>query len=214
MKKKRLFILTALALTVCLLFTLFAVACDNDTNGDDNPTDPSDLLFTNGTFTGVADDSALPAPISWTGAAGSTSSSSATPSGESNLLSGVVDTSTSAWRDLRKKYSDIDIATPGKGSSSKDNEDLDDDKILMIYNKVETSYNYTSTSHTLEINSYYKLSIDVKTMLADDNTDERAGAYISVGSGAEAAWEAIDTKGEWVTYTLYIESSELSTGTI
>ncbi|MDE5548975.1 MAG: hypothetical protein K2J13_01845, partial [Clostridia bacterium] len=116
---------------------------------------------------------------------------------------------------MKKKYSDIGIETPGRGISSQNgNDDLNDDNVLMIYNKVATSYKYTSTSHNLDINSYYKLSIDVKTLLDGDNTDELAGAYITVSGGAEANWAAINTQGEWKTYTLYIETSELTSGTI
>ncbi|MDE5990762.1 MAG: hypothetical protein K2H36_04175, partial [Clostridia bacterium] len=156
----------------------------------------------------------------WTGAVGSSSYSSATPSGDSNLRSGVVDSATAAWRSLKRKYSDITIDSPGRGITSENIEDedlkkeLDDGKILMIYNKTATSYKYTSSSHNLDINSYYKLSVDVKTMLDNDNTDELAGAYINVSGGAEANWEAINTNGEWRTYTLYIETSELSSGSI
>ena len=97
---------------------------------------------------------------------------------------------------------------------SEDNDELDDDKILMIYNKTATSYKYTSSSHSLDANSYYRLSIDVKTMLGSDNADPLAGAYISVTGAAEANWEAINTNGEWKKYELYIESSELSSGSI
>lgn len=216
MNKKRLFILTALMLAVCLVFTMFAVACDDSKGGDDGDKDnsSSNLLFTNGTFTGTGDNTELSAPNSWTGSVGSSSSSTATPSGDSNLRYGVADTATSAWRALRRKYSDIDIASPGRGPSSDKDDELDDSKVLMIYNKKATSYKYTSTSHSLDVNSYYKLSVDVKTMLDADNTDPLAGAYISVTGGAEAEWKAINTNGEWRTYELYIESSEISNGSI
>ncbi len=214
-KKKRLFILTALMLTICLLFSLFAVACDDEKPGNnDEDADSSSLLFTNGTFSGTSDDSELSSPNGWTGSVGSSSSSSATPSGDSNLRSGVVNTASSAWKSLKRKFSDIDIDSPGRGTSSEDNDELDDDKILMIYNKTATSYKYTSSSHSLDANSYYRLSIDVKTMLGGDNADPLAGAYISVTGAAEANWEAINTNGEWKKYELYIESSELSSGSI
>ena len=93
MNKKRLFILTALMLAVCLVFTMFAVACDDSKGGDDGDKDnsSSNLLFTNGTFTGTGDNTELSAPNSWTGSVGSSSSSTATPSGDSNLRYGVAD---------------------------------------------------------------------------------------------------------------------------
>lgn len=217
MNKKRLFILTALMLTICFIFTMFAVACDKDTEKkpNDDGTSNSSLLFTNGTFNSTDEDSELSSPANWTGSVGSSSSSSATPSGDSNLRTGVVNTASKTWKSLKKKYSEITIDSPGRGISSEGgNEELKDENILMIYNKTATSYKYTSSSSSLDTNSYYKLSIDVKTMLDSDNTDELAGAYISVSGSAEANWEAINTNGEWKTYTLYIETSELSTGSI
>ncbi len=216
MNKKRLFIFTALILTVCLIFTMFAAGCDKDENNGNDNNDSSDLLFNNGTFAQTGDDSTLSTPNSWTGAAGSTSSSSttATPSSDKDLTKGVVSSATSAWKALTKKHSDISISSPGRGPSSQNNKELDDQNILMIHNKTATSYKYTSSSHSIDTESYYKLSVDVKTLLGSDNTDALAGAYIYVNGAAYAGWEAIDTKGEWKTYTLYIETSELSSGSI
>ncbi|MDE6870334.1 MAG: hypothetical protein K2J75_06365, partial [Clostridia bacterium] len=108
----------------------------------------------------------------------------------------------------------ITASSPGRGSSSENNKELDDDKVLMINNRKPTSYKYTSDSHTLDAKSYYKLSVDVKTILDADNTDDLAGAYIYVNGAAYAAWEAIDTHNEWKTYTAYIETSETTSGSI
>ena len=217
MNKKRIFILTALILAVCLVFSMFAIACDpkDENNDPDNTT--SNLLFTNGTFAGGTGSSALTAPSNWTGAPGSTSSSSSstyTPSGEDDLTKGVVGTSSTNWRNLQKNYKHITSSSPGRGSSSESNKELDDDKVLMINNRKATSYKYTSDSHTLDAKSYYKLSVDVKTILDADNTDDLAGAYIYVNGAAYAKWEAIDTHNEWKTYTAYIETSEISSGSI
>ena len=213
MNKKRLFILTALILVVCLAFSLFAAACDND---ETTPTDntETDLLFTNGTFKLTSDTAVLSSPNNWTGAPGSTSSSNATPSDDDDLTKGVVDSSSAAWKNLKKEYKTISISSPGRGKTSETNENLDDNKILMIHNMVPTAYKYTSGSTTINKNSYYKLSVDVKTLLDDDNTDPLAGAYIYVNGSAYAGWTAIDTNGEWKTYTLYIEGSQLADGTI
>ncbi|MDE6211154.1 MAG: hypothetical protein K2G42_04205, partial [Clostridia bacterium] len=127
---------------------------------------------------------------------------------------GVVGTSSTNWRDLQKDYKHITSSSPGRGSSSENNKELDDDKVLMINNRKPTSYKYTSDSHTLDAKSYYKLSVDVKTILDADNTDDLAGAYIYVNGAAYAAWEAIDTHNEWKTYTAYIETSETTSGSI
>lgn len=216
MNKKRLFILTALILAVCLVFSMFAVACDDKDGKDDNKdTADSTLLFTNGTFAAGSSDSALSSPSNWTGAAGSTSgSSTATPATDKDLTKGVVNTSNSGWRSLQKEYSHITASSPGRGRSSEGNEELDDDSVLMINNRTATSYRFTSDSHTLDAKSYYKLSVDVRTSIDDDNTDDLAGAYIYVNGAAYAKWEAINTNNEWRTYTLYIETSEITSGSI
>lgn len=217
MNKKRIFILTASVLAVCLVFSMFAMACDPKDDGNKTDDTNSTLLFTNGTFADGSSSSALTAPSNWTGAPGSTSSSSSstyTPSDDDALTKGVVGTSSSAWRALQKEYKHITSSSPGRGKSSEDNDELDDDKILMIDNRKATSYKYTSDSHTLDKNSYYKLSVDIKTILDDDNTDDLAGAYIYVNGSAYARWEAIDTHNEWKTYTAYIETSELTSGNI
>lgn len=215
MNKKRLFILTSLVLVICLAFSMFAVACDNDDSTTTETTE-TDLLFSNGSFKLTSDNSVVSTPENWTGAPGSSSSSSslATPNEDSDLTKGVVDSSSSAWKNLRKEYKSIAIASPGRGTTSNLDKNLDDSKILMIHNMTATAYKYTSSSHTIAKDSYYKLSVDVKTLLDDDNTDDLAGAYIYIGGSAYAAWEAIDTKGEWVTYTFYIEGSELADGSI
>lgn len=212
MNKKRLFILTALVLVVCLTLSLFA-ACDNNESTTGNVTE-TDLLFSNGTFKLTSDTAVLSSPNNWTGAPGSTSSTNGSPNDEDDLTTGVVNSSSSAWKNLRKEYKSITIASPGRGETSGTNENLDDNSILMIHNMTATAYKYTSSSHTLNKNSYYKLSVDVKTLLDEDNTDDLAGAYIYVNGSAYAGWEAIDTNGEWVTYTLYIEGSELTDGSI
>ena len=212
MNKKRLFILTALVLVACLALSLFA-ACDNNESTTGNVTE-TDLLFSNGTFKLTSDTAVLSSPNNWTGAPGSTSSTNGSPNDEDDLTTGVVNSSSSAWKNLRKEYKSITIASPGRGETSGTNENLDDNSILMIHNMTATAYKYTSSSHTLNKDSYYKLSVDVKTLLDEDNTDDLAGAYIYVNGSAYAGWEAIDTNGEWITYTLYIEGSELTDGSI
>lgn len=216
MNKKRIFIFTALVLVVCLAFSMFAVACDNETTNTETTTE-TDLLFSNGTFKLTSDSNAvLSAPNNWTGAPGSSSSSSSigTPHDDDDLTKGVVSSSSSGWKNLKKEYKSIGISSPGRGPLSETIENLDDSKILMIHNMTATSYKYTSTSHTIDKDSYYKLSVDVKTLLDNDNTDELAGAYIYVNGSAYAGFEAINTNGEWKTYTLYIEGSQIEDGSI
>ena len=126
MNKKRIFILTALILAVCLVFSMFAIACDKNDGNSDNNNANSTLLFTNGTFASGTGDSALTSPSNWTGSAGSTASSSSssyTPSGENDLTRGVVGTSSSEWKALQKKYKHITASSPGRGKSSEDDDE-------------------------------------------------------------------------------------------
>ena len=219
MNKKRIFILTALILAVCIVFSAFAVACDKNGGDSNNNDKDSTLLFTNGTFASGTSNSALTSPSNWTGAAGSTASSNSssfTPSDDEALTKGVVGTSSSGWKALQKQYKHITSSSPGRGKSSEGNDELDDNKVLMINNRKDTSYKYTSQSHTLDTDSYYKLSVDVKTILASnvDSKGNPTGAYVYVNGAAYAGWEAIDTKNAWETFTLYIETSELASGSI
>ena len=78
----------------------------------------------------------------------------------------------------------------------------------MIYNKVATAYYYKSSSHTLSQDTYYKLTFSVKTLniSAKDEGDDY-GAYVYVSGDAYVAFQAIDTDGDWVEYTVYFRGS-------
>ncbi|MGN0771325.1 MAG: hypothetical protein ACI4MI_01935 [Christensenellales bacterium] len=197
MNTKKRFLLTLLIAIMCITMITCAIACEKD--ADDNTDDTTnDQLFTNGDFTLTTGDSYPLTPGSWTSSTGSSSA----PSGSDNITAGVIDTSSSSFKDNKKTYGSID--NPGKTG--------DDDKILMIYNKTATSYKYTSASITLAKNAYYELSFSVKTLLDDDS--DKAGAYVYLTGDAYAEFEAIDTNGEWKTYKIYIESSNTGTSSI
>ena len=209
MKSNKKFLLTVISVILVILLVASFVACKDDTvtNTDD---ESSSELFTNGSFNS-ADGTSYPlTPSNWTGAAGSTSSSDTykTPSGSDNLIAGVISTEDKSYRSNSKTYGGA--ANPGKIG--------DDENILMIYNKVSTVYKYTSSSITLNKSSYYKLSVWVKTIGIDKNVSEynegKSGAYIYVNGAAYAAFEAIDTEGAWKEYSVYIETSDISSQTI
>lgn len=210
MNTKRRLCLTLVALMLCVALVFGVAACD-DTTEEIPSAETDDGLFTNGTF-GTTTGSTYPlTPSNWTGAPGSSSSSSstATPSGSDNLIAGVISVDPDVYSANRRTYGNV-------GNPSKP-EGAEDDNILMVYNKVPTVYKYTSSSITLEPSSYYRLSVWVYTDIdtsADGYSEERCGAYIYVNGAAYAAFEAIDTDNQWRQYTVYIETSDISSQSI
>lgn len=208
MKRNKKFLLTVIAVVLCIALIASFVACKDETpsTSEENPTE----LFTNGSFIGTSGSGYPLTPSNWTGAPGSTSSNESykTPTGSDNLVAGVISTDDKTYRSNSKTYGGA--ANPGNKG--------EDDNILMIYNKVSTVYKYTSASVTLDKSSYYKLSVWVKTIGIDKNASDynegKSGAYIYVNGAAYAAFEAIDTEGEWKEYTTYIETSDISSQTI
>lgn len=209
MKRNKKFLLTVISIVLCIALVASFVACNDDTTPETSEENTTEL-FTNGSFSGSSGTSYPLIPSNWTGAAGSTSSSESykTPSGSDNLIAGIISTEDKTYRSNSKTYGGA--ANPGKIG--------EDDNILMIYNKVSTVYKYTSASVTLDKSSYYKLSVWVKTIGIDksvsDYNEGKSGAYIYVNGAAYAAFEAIDTEGEWKEYVTYIETSDISSQTI
>ena len=209
MKRNKKFLLTVISVILLVVLVTAFVGCKNNTTATPSEEDTSEL-FTNGSFTGATGESYPLTPSSWTGAPGSTSSSDSykTPTGSDNLIAGVISTEDKTYRSNSKTYGNA--ANPGKKG--------EDDNILMIYNKVSTVYKYTSSSVTLNKSSYYKLSVWVKTIginkSASDYNEGKSGAYIYVNGAAYAAFEAIDTEGAWKEYSVYIETSDISSQTI
>lgn len=209
MKRNKKILLTVISVILLVVLVAAFVACDDDKVTGDN-TEVESELFTNGSFSG-ADGTSYPlTPSNWTGAPGSTSSSDSykTPTGSDNLIAGVISTEDKTYRSNSKTYGGA--ANPGKKG--------EDNNILMIYNKVSTVYKYTSSSVSLNKSSYYKLSVWVKTIgidkSASDYNEGKSGAYIYVNGAAYAAFEAIDTEGAWKEYSVYIETSDISSQTI
>lgn len=205
MNTKRRLCLALVSLMLCVVLIFGVAACD-DTPEEDIPSaeTDSDLLFTNGTFGNTTGSTYPLTPSNWTGARGSSSGSNSTPGGSDNLIAGVISVEPDSYSDNRDTYGNV--GSPGKPEGAKD------DNILMIYNKVPTVYKYTSASVSLATSSYYKLTFSVYTDIEDG--DAARGAYVYVNGGAYAAFKAIDTDNKWVTYTVYIETSDISSQNI
>ncbi len=199
MNKKRHFLIALIVVVLCICLVASFVACDNKDKDKDEDTADNNELFTNGQFTLTTGENYPLTPSSWTGAVGTSSA----PSGSDNIVSGVVDTSEKSFKSNKKTYGNIN--NPGKVGA-------DDDKILMIYNKNATSYKYTSSGVKLNKNSYYKLTFSVKTLIT--STTNNSGVYAYVNGDAYAAFESINTNGEWKEYTVYFQTSNIADNNI
>ena len=215
-KRKFTFLIIAIVMIIALLAAV--VACEPDTSQTEEES-YSNTLVTNGNFDSASGDSQPMTPSGWTGEAGSTSSSAQYKTPVDNVHAGVIDVTNE--RGYRSEFGSI---SPGKAG--------EDNNILAIYNNVEaSSYKYTSSSITLSSDSVYRLSVWVKTNIFSDTTyysdwlnrnenetedfdDDTTGAYVYVNGVAYAAFEAINTNGEWQELVVYIDTHNSTGGSI
>ena len=215
MKKRNLFInLVLLVLIVSLSAMLFACNSDNSSESGDESSSTTinyteGLLIDNSDFVVAETSASYPRTAGkWTGAAFTTG---VYPTG---VTAGIIDVSTDLYEANKSTWDNL--TNPGKAEGS------DDDRMLMIYmpKKADssdtthgnTAYGYTSNSFTIKKNTYYKFSVSVKTVDLDGGANKGARIYLS--SSAYAEFASIDTNGEWVTYTAYIEGSQSSDSTL
>ena len=117
-------------------------------------------------FDDVKDAEDLASPNNFTGALVDSDASS----DEDTLASGVIDKTTT-------DFSKIDLDPDNEADEAiinsifNDSETLVGDKALVIYNKNNTAYGYTSNSATLEAGKYYKISIWLLTYKLAVNAD-------------------------------------------
>lgn len=206
MIKKKKILLSLIVIILCVSIAMLAFACSNDDDTDttdDDTTVEDKALFTNGDFSQFTknDDGTVtyPAtPTSWTSTPGSTSSSTSikTPQGEDDISVGVISVGV-----------DYSIDTYGIANPGKPVKDDSDDHVLMIHNKVATSYSFVSSSTTIAKDTYYMLTFYVMTSLDSSNSGDEYGAYVYIKGSAYAAFEHIDTDGKWEQYTVYFRGS-------
>ena len=216
MRKRKLTFLILVAVMIVALIASVA-ACDPDDPEEEKPS-YSTTLVTNGNFDDASGEEQPMSPSGWTGEAGSTSSSAQYKTPTDNVHSGVIDVS-----DERGYRSEFGSVTPGKVG--------EDNNILAIYNGVEaSSYKYTSSSITLSADRVYRLSVWVKTDIFTDASyygtwlnrndetqalnDATTGAYVSVSGVAYAAFDAINTNGEWQELVTYIDTHGTTGGSV
>lgn len=228
MNKKK---LSIIALIMCLVVVFLAAvltACDpdNDNDGTTEAADPTEgLLISNSDFKVIGTSGNFPRTInSWTGAKLYSSSSV-----HGDVIAGAVNMAAATYEQYRSQWKDdsntiYNLLTAGGRYGA-------DDAVknaLMIYMPTEdevtsededygpTAYGYTSSSFTIDKNSYYKLSVDVLTynIAGTDKEGNEPGARIYVSSNTYAEIAGIDTKGEWVTYEIYIEGAADASNTL
>ncbi len=228
MNKKKFAVLALMMIALVVLTSAMFVACNkNDDNTTDDTTKTIEatkgLLISNGDFK-VVDTSVKTYPrtiTNWTG--GKTYSSGNykddVTAGAISLDKALYDANKSKWNDDDNSLYDALVAGGRYG---------DDDAIknaLMIYmpeqsekdgKKVNgpTAYGYTSSSFTIAKGGYYKLSVDVLTKDIKGSENGTPGARIYVSSNTYAEFDAIDTQGKWVTYSVIIEGSPSSSSTL
>ena len=228
MNKKKFAVLALMMIALVVLTSAMFVACNkNDDNTTDDTTKTIEatkgLLISNGDFK-VVDTSVKTYPrtiTNWTG--GKTYSSGNykddVTAGAISLDKALYDANKSKWNDDNNSLYNALVAGGRYG---------DDDAIknaLMIYmpeqsekdgKKVNgpTAYGYTSSSFTIAKGGYYKLSVDVLTKDIKGSEPGTPGARIYVSSNTYAEFDAIDTQGQWVTYSVIIEGSPSSSSTL
>lgn len=200
MKKQHKFLTILLVILLCVTLVTTLIACDKDDETTEEVKDSSEIIA-NGNFEVTTSDTFPKTPGSWTASPGSTSSGNETLTDEKSLVAGVIDTDETVYNKNKKNWNSR-LKNPGAFAQT-------DSNILMIYNKVENSYKYTSNSFSLNANKVYRIDISVKTQ-----DIEGYGAYIKIGGDAFIEFPNINTKGEWTTYSAMIKTSNISSNSV
>lgn len=201
MNKKHKFLTILLIVILCITLLTTLIACDKDNETTGEVKDTSEFIA-NGNFEVTTSDDFPKIPGSWTGSAGSTTSGNSTETDEDSLAAGVIDTEKSAYDKNKKIWNRL--PNPGAVATT-------DTNILMIYNKKDNSYKYTSSNFSLSANKVFEIKLSVKT---DKLSEDSYGAYIKIAGDAFIEFEGIKTNGSWQTYTAMIKTSNLSSNSI
>lgn len=207
-----------LTLLVCLMLvasmTLLA-ACNknNDTDGDTDKVTATPT-FTNGNFTSFSSSDTYPkVPSSWTGSP--TSDQSNTEFNYSfvvdDLVGGIISLNPEIYNEYKSKWGDLGIFEKYAPEDLAKDYTADDD-VLMLYNKVNAYQTYTSAKFTASANSYYKLSVDVRTHILDGNNTRGATItlYDATNSVNVSTFTQVVSNDSWTRYTFYIKTKTTS----
>ncbi len=201
MKKQHKFLTILLIIVLCVTLLSTLIACTKDNTNTEEVKDSSEFIA-NGNFEVTTSDIFPKVPGSWTGSAGSTSSGNETETDDDALVAGVIDTTDEIYEKNKKTWNRL--ANPGAVAKT-------DSNILMIYNKKNNSYKYTSSSFNLDANKIFRIDISVKTV---NIPADSYGAYIKIGNDAFIEFERIKTNGAWLTYSAMIRTSNISSNSL
>jgi len=137
-----------------------------------------------------------------------------TREGTSSTIMGILPTSSETWEKTAAQLNALGVtditANPGTPSSEDKNDDEDTNSVYMISNVSSTYASIrNSSSFSVTSNSYNKLTLWVKTLNVKDG-DAYVWLRKSTGSNAEDehSFKSINTNGEWVQLTFYIEGRD------
>ncbi len=84
------------------------------------------------------------------------------------------------------------------------------DNVLVIYNKQDTAYGYTSNTYSFSADSYYKITVHAKTQSLGEG--DKAKIKLSLSNLANAEF-AIDGT-EWKDYTFYVKTDDTALSSV
>lgn len=117
-------------------------------------------------------------------------------------VSGIIVANKAHFNANKANYGYITFEDIGYTRLQSDKSDSATNNLLMIYNENAGYQSYTSSSYTLTggEDSYYKVSVDVRTLLSSGN------AYIDFAASDDGLFASYDvvSNNEWTTVTAYI----------
>ncbi len=114
-----------------------------------------------------------------------------------NTNSGIISTNKDHFNTHSSNYGYISLEDIGFTRLQYDQSDKADNNLLMIYNPNADFTTYTSASYSMSDNTYYKLTIDSKTLT-------NGNAYIEIVNDSTTLAEFTFSSNEaWSTYTIY-----------
>ena len=200
--KTRKYLTAFLVFIICLSMVFTIVACNpqiKDSDVDVSGEDTANIL--NGNFERATGTTYPLTPESWSGSAGQTGGSSATPTDEDSLANGIISVNNKEYDSNKRRWGNL--TNPGL------HEGAEGDRILMINNKVDNAYRYTLSNVTLAKSKYYLVTLWIKTVDV-----EGFGASLYLTNSVYFEIKNINTNGEWVKYSFYIETSDINAYTM
>lgn len=156
--------------------------------------------LSNATFSSVSDSATPATPSSWT--------KSSTVNTDASIVSGVIDLFSSKFEENKEKYHLTTTPTlitdniPASGDASYKN------LMINVYENSGKLY-YTSSSLSLNKNSFYKITIPVYTISNADGSDPLASIYLdgfSDDDNIENKFVEVTAKDTWTYYSFLIET--------